>query len=213
VPPTTKPDTFESEFLTHYLAQGIGGMTKKDIDALAMYLLDKYGVPGTGPLYKFPNQETSVLLKATVSKIKQLRYEAGLKYGGRVEDKALARLLAALNAAVLDVDSKKIHLIVEDVLAKNWLQGQLKQHGLVFDHSFNAEILKVDAKGLFKLLDRFFDRKLTERFREQFEKATKEQKAEKLKESFARLAKDFAGEAAKKAGSAVAAYFGLYVPG
>jgi phenylpyruvate tautomerase PptA (4-oxalocrotonate tautomerase family) len=208
----TKPDTFESEFLTHYLAQGIGGMSKKDIDALVMYLFDKYGIPGTGSLNKYPNQETSVLLKATVSKIKQLRYEAGLKYGGRVEDKALARLLAALNAAVLDVDSKKIHLIIEDVLAKNWLQGQLKQHGLVFDHSFNAEILKVDSKGLFKLLGQFFDNKLTERFREQFEKATKEQKAEKLKESFVKLAKEFAAEAAKKAGASVAAYFGLYLP-
>jgi phenylpyruvate tautomerase PptA (4-oxalocrotonate tautomerase family) len=208
----TKPDTFESEFLTHYLAAGIGTMAKKDIDALVMYLLDKYGIPGTGSLNKYPNQETSVLLKATVSKIKQLRYEAGLKYGGRVEDKALARLLAALNAAVLDVDSKKIHLIIEDVLAKNWLQGQLKLHGLIFDHSFNSEVLKVDSKGLFKLLGQFFDSKLTERFKEQFEKATKEQKAEKLRESFVKLAKEFAGEAARKAGASVAAYFGLYLP-
>ena len=83
-----------------------------------------------------------------------------------------------------------------------------------FDDGYcGAEILKVDSKGLFKLLGQFFDARLTERFKEQFEKAMKEQKAEKLREGFAKLAKEFAGEAAKKAGASVAAYFGLYVPG
>ena len=29
--------TFESEFLEHYLAFGLGGLAKKDTDALVMY--------------------------------------------------------------------------------------------------------------------------------------------------------------------------------
>jgi hypothetical protein len=143
-----------------------------------------------------------------------LRYESGLKYGeGRIEDQALARLLVALNGAVLDVEGDKIHIVIEDALAKNWLQGQLKTHGLVFDHSFNAELLKVDTAGLFMLLDQFFDAKAIARFKEQFESIRKDQQRDKLREKFASLAKEFAADAAKKAGVAVARHFAMYLPG
>jgi len=210
----TATETFQSEFLRHYLAFGIGALGKRDTDALVMYLLDKYGLAGAGPLHKYSNQDASVLLRAPVSKIKQLRYESGLKYGeGRIEDQALARLLVALNGAALDLDGGKIHIVIEDALAKNWLQGQLKQNGLVFDHSFNAELLKVDAEGLFQLLGQFFDAKAIQRFSEQFEHVRKEKQRDKLREAFAKLAKEFAADAAKKAGVAVARHFAMYLPG
>src|SRR5689334_22715642 len=210
----TNTESFQSEFLKHYLAFGIGGLGKRDTDALVMHLLDKYGLPGAGPLHKYSNQDTSVLLRAPVSRIKQLRYESGLKYGeGRIEDQALARLLVALNGASLDLDAHKIHIVIEDALAKNWLQGQLKTQGLVFDHSFNAELLKVDAAGLFKLLGQFFDAKAIQRFKEQFEALQKEKHKDKLRERFAELAKEFAVEAAKQTGIAVARHFAMYLPG
>jgi hypothetical protein len=210
----TYTECFQSEFLKHYLSFGIGALGKRDTDALVMYLLDKYGLPGAGALHKYSNQDASVLLRAPVSRIKQLRYEAGLKYGeGRVEDQALARLLVALNGAALDLDGEKIHIVIEDSLAKNWLQGQLKTHGLLFDHSFNAELLKVDAAGLFNLLGQFFDVKAIERFKAEFENIRKEKQRDKLREGFAKLAKEFARDAAKEAGAAVARHFVMYLPG
>jgi len=210
----TSTHTFQSEFLQHYLAFGIGALGKRDTDALVMYLLDKYGLPGAGALHKYSNQETSVLLRAPVSRIKQLRYESGLKYGeGRVEDQALARLLVALNGAALDLEAEKIHIVIEDALAKNWLQGQLKTQGLVFDHSFNAELLKVDAAGLFKLLEQFFDARAIQRFREQFDSLEKAKRKDKLRDGFTKLAKEFAAEAAHGAGGAVARHFAMYLPG
>jgi hypothetical protein len=125
--------TFESEFLDNYLKFGLGSMPKADVDALVMSLLDKYGLNGSGPLASLGNQTTSERLKTPVSKIKKLRYEAALKFGGRVEDQARGRLLAALANATLEPDGTKICLIIEDSLAKNWLQGQLKiyQHILI----------------------------------------------------------------------------------
>src|SRR5262245_15555276 len=209
--PMISKDNFQSEFLKHYLAFGIGALGKRDTDALVMHLLDKYGLPGAGPLHKYSNQDASVLLRAPVSRIKQLRYESGLKYGdGRVEDQALARLLVALNGAALDLDGEKIHIVIEDALAKNWLQGQLKREGLLFDHSFNAELLKVDADGLFKLLGQFFDAKAIQRFKEQFEAMQNEKQKDKLRAGFAKLAKEFAMEAARRAGVAVARHFAMY---
>lgn len=209
----TIAENFQSEFLKHYLAFGIGALGKRDTDALVMHLLEKYGLPGAGPLHKYSNQDASVLLRAPVSRIKQLRYESGLKYGdGRVEDQALARLLVALNGAVLDIDGQKIHIVIEDALAKNWLQGQLKTQGFMFDHSFNAEVLKVDAAGLFKLLDQFFDPKAIQRFKEQFEAMQKDQQRDKLHDRFKSVAKEFAMDAAKRAGVAVARHFAMYLP-
>ncbi|WP_424195206.1 hypothetical protein ACMYR3_05300 [Ampullimonas aquatilis] len=207
--PVNLEDNFKTEFLQHYLAVGMGALNKKDIDALVMHLLDKYGDGQTGPLYKYPNQEVSALLKAPVAKVKQLRYEAGLKYGGRVEDQAKARLLVALSRAVFEVESKRICLLIEDALAKNWLQGQLKNNGLIFDHSFNTEIVKVDPKGLFAVLGQFFDDKDTDKFRLAFDRIEKEKKDGELRAEFSKLAKDFAMDAAKKAGGAVLAAFGV----
>jgi hypothetical protein len=210
----TTTEDFQSEFLKHYLAFGIGALGKRDTDALVMHLLEKYGLPGAGPLHKYSNQDASVLLRAPVSRIKQLRYESGLKYGdGRVEDQALARLLVALNGAVLDLEGQKIHIVIEDALAKNWLQGQLKTQGLMFDHSFNAELLKVDAAGLFTLLDQFFDPKAIQRFKEQFDAMQKDKQRDKLHDRFKYVAKEFAMDAAKRAGVAVARHFGMYLPG
>lgn len=207
---TSPSENFKTEFLKHYLSVGIGALSKKDTDALVMHLLDKYGYDGSGPLYKYPNQEVSALIKAPAAKIKQLRYEAGLKYGGRVEDQAKARLLMALSRAVLEIESKKICLVIEDALAKNWLQGQLKNNGLIFDHSFNTEIVKVEPKGLFAVLSQFFDSEQTEKFKLAFEKLEKEKKDDQLRAGFVKIATAFASEAAKKAGGAVLASFGLF---
>jgi len=205
--PSSSGDSFKEEFLKHYLSVGIGALGKKDIDALVMHLLDKYGLDT--PLHKYPNQEVSALLRAPAAKIKQLRYEAGLKYGGRVEDQAKARLLMALSQAVLEIESKKICLIIEDALAKNWLQGQLKNNGLIFDYSFNTEIIKVDPKGLFSVLGQFFDAGDTEAFKLAFEQIAKDKKDDELRAAFIKIAKDFAIESAKKVGGAVLASFGL----
>jgi len=208
--PPNADENFKTEFLKHYLSVGIGALSKKDTDALVMYLLDKYGHDGPVPLYKYPNQEVSALLKVPTTKIKQLRYEAGLKYGGRVEDQAKAKLLTALSRAVLEIESRKVCLVIEDALAKNWLQGQLKNNGLIFDHSFNTEIIKVDPKGLFSVLGQFFDSEQTEKFRLAFEKLEKEKKDDQLRAGFVKIATAFAAEAAKKVGGAVLAHYGLY---
>ena len=86
-----------------------------------------------------------------------------------------------------------ICLVIEDALAKNWLQGQLKNSGLIFDHSFNSEIIKVRADGLFHVLGQLFDKTQTQAFSEAFDK----------------LAGSFASSAAKAAGGAVLAGFGI----
>ncbi|PNU19748.1 hypothetical protein C2E25_11170 [Geothermobacter hydrogeniphilus] len=194
---------FEQEFLENYLKFGLGSMPKSDIDALVMHLLDRFGVNSSGPLSNYSNQAVSERLKTPVNKIKKLRYDAALKFGGRIEDQAMGRLLAALANATLESDGKKICLIIEDSLAKNWLQGQLKNNQIIFDYSFNTEIVKVSTEGLFNVLDSLFDNSELEIFKKRFEEIKKQENSEKRKNEFKDIVKKFAEGAAKAAGSGV----------
>lgn len=198
---------FLGKFLDNYLKFGLGSMPKSDIDALVMHLLDQYGHDGAPPFAKFGNQEVSQRLKTPVSNIKKLRYDAALKFGGGIEEQAKGRLLAALSNASLEPEGEKICLIIEDSLAKNWLQGQLKSRQLIFDHSFNTEIVKVSAKGLFSVLDQIFDKNKLQAFKRDYETAKKKANSEAIKKAFSSAARKFAEGAAQQAGSGVVAVF------
>ncbi len=168
-----KAPTFESEFLDSYLKFGLGSMPKSDIDALVMHLLDQFGYGGSGPLSQLGNQIVSERIRTPVSKVKKLRYDAALKFGGRVEDQARGRLLAALASASIEPQQDKICLVLEDSLAKNWLQGQLKIHQHIFDHPFNTEIVRVSSDGMFQVLETLFGKSELEAFKVGYEKAKK----------------------------------------
>ncbi|MCA3175829.1 MAG: hypothetical protein ING36_09870 [Burkholderiales bacterium] len=194
---------FEKVFLENYLKFGLGSMPKSDIDALVMHLLDAYGPNGSGPLATHSNQTVSEQLKTPVSKVKKLRYDAALKFGGSIEDQAKGRLLAALSKASLEPDGEKICIIIEDSLAKNWLQGQLKKHQHIFDNSFNSEIVKVSSAGLFQVLETVFDKGELRKFEEGYASAKKKKTAEGRVDAFKSVARKFAEGAAKAAGGGV----------
>jgi hypothetical protein len=194
---------FENDFLDNYLKFGLGSMPKSDVDALVMHLLDKYGKDGSLPLANYSNQTVSERLKSPVNKVKKLRYDAALKFGGRIEDQAIGRLLAALSKATLESDGEKICLIIEDSLAKNWLQGQLKNNQHIFDHSFNTEIVRVSAAGLFDVLESVFDKSEIHKFKAGYEQAKKKTDAEARIKAFKKVAAKFAEGAAKAAGGGV----------
>lgn len=196
---------FEQEFFENYLKFGLGSLPKSDTDALVMHLLDRHGMNGSLPMAALSNQVVSERLRTPVAKIKRLRYDAALKFGGRIEDQAMGRLLASLSKATLEADGYKICLIIEDSLAKNWLQGQLKIHQQIFDHSFNAEIIKVDANGLFQVLQSCFNKYALEAFKEGYEAAKNKKNQYEMKKAFASVAKKFAEGAAKAAGVGVVA--------
>jgi type I restriction-modification system DNA methylase subunit len=178
-------------------------MPKTDIDALVMHLLDLYGVDSSGPLAIHSNQAVSERLKTSVSKVKKMRHDAALKFGGEIQDQAKGRLLAVLSKASLEPDGEKVLLIIEDSLAKNWLQGQLKIHQYIFDYSFNTEIVKVSVMGLFQVLDSVFDAKETDKFRKGYNAAKKKKDTKGRVAAFKYLANKFAEGAAKEAGSGV----------
>jgi hypothetical protein len=195
--------TFESEFLEKYLRLGLGSLPKSDIDALVMSLLERYGFDGSGPLSKQSNQTVSELLRTPLAKVKKLRYEAALKFGGPVEEEAKGRLLAALASASIETQQDQIRIIIEDSLAKNWLQGQLKLSQHIFDHSFNTEIITVSAEGMFQVLEKLFEVSEVKTFKDGYDKAKSIVDTNARNKFFKKIALKFVEGAAKAGGIAV----------
>lgn len=209
----TLPSTFATEFLDSYLKLGLGSMPKSDIDALVMALLDRHGYGGSGPLSNLSNQVVSERLRTPVSKVKKLRYEAALKFGAdRVEDQARGRLLAALANASIEPQQDKICLIIEDSLAKHWLQGQLKLHQQIYDHPFNAEIVRISSEGMFQVLETLFKDADIASFKAGYEKAKKLADGVERSKFFKGIAVKFAQGAAKMAGGGVVAAVKAHLP-
>ena len=209
MPPIRKKteENFANEFLKHYLKGGIGSMPKSDIDALVMHLLDKYANEQGSALGSFPNQIASERLRAPLTRIKRLRYEGGLKFGGMPEDEARHRFERQLSRAGLEFDKKdgtvaKIVFVVEDVLAKNWIQGQIKEHNGVFDGSFNTEIIKVDPEVFFGLLRTLLPANAVNSFEEKYNSLLKKTKRDEIKSGFKSLVSSFTKGAVQAAGAA-----------
>lgn len=207
--PAASPDaSFATEFLRHYLKNGIGSMSKSDVDALVMHLLDRYSGENGRALGDCSNQVASERLRAPLSKIRKLRYDAGLKYGGRPEEEARRRFARLLAQAGLELDKAgggtKIVFVVEDLLARNWIQGQIKAHGAVFDGSFNSELVRVEPDAFFALLRAVLDPKAVDGFRKRYDDLVKQSKREALAEAFRTLVSSFAKTALEAAGARAA---------
>lgn len=187
---STNAELFTEEFLSHYLKNGIGSMSKSDIDALVMHLLDKYSQKDVGYLLQDQqNQSVSEILRAPVTKIKRLRYEAALKYEKRAEDAAIRRFKSCLRNVSMEIDTNKIVLILEDALAKNWIQGELKKERVFFDGSFNSEIVKVKPDQFIAILHIVLEYEEVELFQEKYNKLVKEKSGQELALGFVSLVK------------------------
>lgn len=178
-------ESFKEEFLNHYLRLGLGSMPKADIDALVMSLIDKYGVTlDIGPTMMKDNQTVSQLLKTPVAKVKKLRYDAALKYESDIESYTKGKLEFIFKKATLEASDKKIQLIIEDVLVKNWIQGQLKNSQQFYDNSFNREIIKMDISAFNSFLENVFPDRDFNDVKEHLERCLEEENAELRKSGF-----------------------------
>lgn len=180
--------SFKENFLRYYLQSGFGTLPKRDIDALVMHLLDEEGIGENQPLRNLANQQVSIQLKIPASKVKSLRYEAALKFGGYDENRAKIRFLEILAKSQFEAEKDRIVFIMEDLFISKWVQGLLKEKGIVFDTSFHTEIIKVNSDSFCDLLDHLYNHApAVEKLRKSIQKVRNQQS----RISFAELMKEF----------------------
>jgi hypothetical protein len=153
---------FVSDFLQEYLSDGLGAKNKREIDILIMNLLMKYG-----DLAAKSNQELSIMLRATESRVKSLRYEARLKYPPDAEY-VKREFLYILLRSQFDFARGKIVFAIEDEFLRHAIQGQLKTKGMFADSSFNTEIVKIDRSSLEAVIGELYGKETAESFHDGF---------------------------------------------
>jgi len=165
---------FVNDFLDEYLANGMGATSKPEIDILVMNLLMNYGSLG-----EKSNQDLSITLQATESKIKRLRYEARLKYPPDV-DYVKREFLYVLGRSQFNSEKGKIIFIVEDEYLRHAIQGRLKAKGMYADSSFNTEIIKLDKNSLESIIEELYGKEIANDFHDGFNELDQIQENKKV---------------------------------
>ncbi len=189
---SSQNNIFEDEFLEEYLSRGFGSLSKRDIDIFVMHLLMKHS-----NLKNESNFDLSMKLKLTETRIKNLKYEAHLKYAESSKDDIKEEFLSLLNKVKLQVVGNEtwISIVVEDTFLRNVIKAKVKENGSFVDGSFNSEIVKISVDDFSYLIYVSLD----EEGREKIEKEISGLFSDKETLEFKDLFKMFLIEAAKGA--------------
>lgn len=137
--------------------RGLGSMPKTELDALLLHLIEEHSNAAMS------NSELALLMRAPVARIKRLRHEAVLRFGGddlnalfRRRLQALVRTanfeFSSLKSASGKPNETRIVMVIEDEFIRSQLLGHLKKVGSHADWSFNSELLKVDPQALLRVM-------------------------------------------------------------
>lgn len=137
------------DFLTTYLHRGFGSMNKNDVEVWVFNQL--LNEPKTKHLSDY---EFSIMLQIPQTKVKRLRYEAGLVYQTKSAEEYNNEFLILLqNAKVKPTNSEFIQFAMEDKGLYLYVDNILKKGGRFSDRSYNNEIMQISRNDLVYLLE------------------------------------------------------------
>ena len=136
------------DFLTTYLKKGFGSMTKNDLEVWVFNELLKDPEKTNYSDYDF-----SIELRIPQTKVKRLRYEAGLVYNTKnAEEYNKEFLLLLRKAKVKSTNAELIQFSMEDKGLYLYIDSILKKGGRFSDRSHNNEIMQISKEDLVHLL-------------------------------------------------------------
>ena len=171
-----KKKEFFDDFMSEYLSRGFANMPKREIDVLIFYQLQK-----NGAFDNFTNYEIARRLRTTPNKVKNLKYEAKIRFDNEDfsdENYLKNELKAYFQSPILNIDDKWLYIQIEDPMLLDALKAKLKEGGSLFDGSFNSELIKISAKDYSSLIIKLVYEEEEKKKRKQALKAYK-----KLKEN------------------------------
>lgn len=137
------------DFLTTYLKKGFGSMTKNDLEVWVFNELLKDPEKTNYSDYDF-----SIELRIPQTKVKRLRYEAGLVYNTKnAEEYNKEFLLLLRKAKVKSTNAELIQFAMEDKGLYLYIDSILKKGGRFSDRSHNNEIMQISRNDLVYLLE------------------------------------------------------------
>lgn len=147
----TNQSVFLNEILEFILGNGLGAVTKKDIELYIVYLLKQYANKNS---IKISNHEWSNLLKVPERRIKTLLLESGLRFSNdddKERDELWFEFYDLIREGYVELNDKgdKITITVENPLLIRFIESRLKKLNLqTSDYSFNPELVKFSFAAL-----------------------------------------------------------------
>lgn len=144
-----RPANFCEEFLSNYLAGGLGKMQKRDIDVLVMHLLISDG------RYKFPKDlyKAARELSLTEARVRNLYQEVQLRYQQLPEEDAKAAFVDLINKRSFELKGNRLVFVVRDPMLGQWFQEWVARVDGFTDSSFNSNLVSVNKEVLLDVLD------------------------------------------------------------
>lgn len=126
-----------------YLKRGFGSMNKNDFEVFIFneLLKSKYNNGES-------NYSISIDLRIPESKVKRLRYEAGLRYVTNIAEEAKKDFLESLKKIQPEnIDGSQIRFSIENISTRKYIDSILKKAGRFSDSSFNTEIVSLSVSN------------------------------------------------------------------
>lgn len=135
--------------IKNYIQKGFGSMNKNDFE---VYIFNQIinDIEYTG----MNDYDLSVALYIPQTKVKRLRYEAGLKYGKKTIKEYNQQFRDLLKVAVPQIiNEKSVKFCMEDKGLYLYIDNLLKKDGRFGDRSFNSELMVISMNDLTFLLE------------------------------------------------------------
>lgn len=146
-------DQFANDFINVYFANGLGSMSKKEIDLFVFTWLYNSKIIHFHEGF----QKASITLKVPVSKVRSLFYEMQLRQGvAESNDWFKEELLKAVQQTKfkrINSTQDRIEFGVENPLLKAEIEGHLKKNGRFAEYGISKEILQISLDDFSYLLE------------------------------------------------------------
>ena len=143
------PENFAEAFLTQYLANGLGGLAKRDTEVLVLHLLladGRYNLPED--IYRACRE-----LKLTETRLRSLYEAVQLKHQPYTYEEVKERLVQIVASGSIETKGDKLVFIIRDpLLRQHFEEWVAAQHGFT-DSSFNKNLVVVSRETFAAVLD------------------------------------------------------------
>ena len=148
----TNKNNFADLFLAKFLENGFGTTTKRELEIYVLHLLLLDGQFNNNGEIDF--HEISLALKITEAKVRNLIYEAELKYGKTLD--FTASLIEIIENERYEAEAGKIKFSVQNPFVKQAFEYQIRQLNGISDGSFSKNIVAIKVATFEKLVLRLY---------------------------------------------------------
>ncbi len=143
-------EKFSEFFLDEYLKNGLGSLSKRDIDLLILKLVLDFQL-------KKSEQELDVFalshkLKISITKLRNLIKEVQIRYGQLDESVVKKRIIYIFEKNRWRTEGNFILLSIVDPLLRDYFLELIHNENSFADYSFNPEIIKIDKQVFSKII-------------------------------------------------------------